>query len=244
MSEEKDRTENLVDAPADDAAAAKAGDSGAPAEAAEPKRKRTKRMIVVGVLAAILVVAGAGFWVWHEQPSFCGAICHSPMDPYLATYEGTTGQPGVDKWGNEVPDAGTMLAVAHKDLEGATCLTCHVPTIQEQAVEGIHWVSGTYLYPLEERSLTTLNAYGQNEHPEDFCTNEGCHNVTREELAQKTAQYNYNPHVVEVNHVQLECSDCHKAHRQPVFACSRCHEDADIPEGWLSASEAAELPTV
>ena len=42
--------------------------------------RRKKRGIVVGVIVAVIVVAGAGFWVWHEQPSFCNAICHSPMD--------------------------------------------------------------------------------------------------------------------------------------------------------------------
>lgn len=33
-------------------------------------RKRTKRLIALGVAAAVVVAAGAGFWVWHEQPSF------------------------------------------------------------------------------------------------------------------------------------------------------------------------------
>ena len=45
-----------------------------------PKRKRARAAIIAGVTAAIIIVAGAGFWVWHEQPSFCGAICHTPMD--------------------------------------------------------------------------------------------------------------------------------------------------------------------
>ena len=58
------------------------------------KRKGRRWPIVVGVIAAVVVAAGAGFWVWHEQPSFCAAICHTPMDEYLETYEqepGTTG---------------------------------------------------------------------------------------------------------------------------------------------------------
>ena len=50
-------------------------------DGAAPKRKRKKWPITVGVIAVVLVVAGAGFWVWHEQPSFCNAICHTPMDP-------------------------------------------------------------------------------------------------------------------------------------------------------------------
>ena len=41
----------------------------------------------------------APFMVWHEQPSFCNAICHDPMDPYLHV-RGRTCQPATDKWGN------------------------------------------------------------------------------------------------------------------------------------------------
>ena len=45
-------------------------------------KKRTRKWpIVVGVVVVVLVAAGAGFLVWHEQPGFCNAICHSPMIP-------------------------------------------------------------------------------------------------------------------------------------------------------------------
>ena len=52
------------------------GAAGGPA----PKKRPKRGWIVAGAVAAVIVVAGAGFWVWHEQPSFCNAICHSPMD--------------------------------------------------------------------------------------------------------------------------------------------------------------------
>lgn len=238
-------------APAEETVEARADAAGTAAAEPAPRKARKKRWVVAGAVVAVVVVAGAGFWVWHEQPSFCNAICHVPMDPHLATYDGASGAPGVDKWGNEVPDAGVMLAVSHKELDNATCLSCHVPTIQEQVSEGVSWVSGNYLYPLEERTLTTLNKFRQLENPEEFCLNEACHHVndagdpllTREDLARETADLERNPHVIEANHEALECSDCHKAHRAPVMACSRCHEDADIPEGWLSAEEAANLST-
>ena len=52
-----------------------------------PKGKNKKKSaIVAGTVAVVLVLAGAGFWVWHEQPSFCNAICHSPMDKYVESY--------------------------------------------------------------------------------------------------------------------------------------------------------------
>ena len=87
---------------------------GAEAGEAAPKKKGKKWPIVVGVVAVVLIAAGAGFWVWHEQPSFCNAICHTPMDEYLETYEQEPGTTGVDKWGNEVSNTNAMLAVSHK----------------------------------------------------------------------------------------------------------------------------------
>ena len=59
---------------------------GEDAQAPSPKRKAKRGWIIGGVVAAVIVVAGAGFWVWHETPSFCNAICHSPMDSYVDTY--------------------------------------------------------------------------------------------------------------------------------------------------------------
>ena len=63
-----------------------------------PAPKRARRgAIVGGVVAVVVVVAAIGAFVWHEQPSFCNAICHTPMDGYLETYEATPGQPATDK---------------------------------------------------------------------------------------------------------------------------------------------------
>ncbi len=85
-------------------------------QTAEPaaQKKKKKWPIVVGVVVAVLVVAGAGFWVWHEQPSFCNAICHTPMDAYLPTYEAEPGQAATDVWGNEVANASGMMAAVHR----------------------------------------------------------------------------------------------------------------------------------
>ena len=101
MSEEETKVEAATEAPAT-------------TEEAAPKKKGKKWSIVVGVVVVVLIAAGAGFWVWHEQPSFCAAICHTPMDEYLETYEQEPGTTGVDKWGNEVSNTNAMLAVSHK----------------------------------------------------------------------------------------------------------------------------------
>ena len=84
------------------------------------KMTRKNKWIIVGVVAAVLVVAGAGFWVWHEQPSFCNAICHSPMDKYVETYY--EGDPG-------------KLVTAHAEA-GDACLDCHEAEITTPACHG------------------------------------------------------------------------------------------------------------
>ena len=112
------------------------------------KRKTDRRWpIVAAVVAVVVAVAGGGFWVWHEQPSFCNAICHTPMDPYVAAFDQQPGTAGVDKWGNEVSNTSSMLAVVHaasKDEGGAdaNCLSCHKPTIAQQLTEVSEWSTG------------------------------------------------------------------------------------------------------
>lgn len=205
---------------------------------AAPKKKGKKWPIVVGVVAVVLIAAGAGFWVWHEQPSFCNAICHTPMDPYLPTYEAEPGQAAVDKWGNEVADASSMMAAKHRADQGTTCMGCHIPSIGEQMSEGLNWVSGNYVNPLEERDLEQL-VEARGVESDEFCLNESCHNLTREDLQKATADMEFNPHVAQ--HGEIECSECHKAHRASVMYCTQCHSEAEVPEGWLTVAEANKL---
>ncbi len=229
MSEEETKVEAAAEAAATD---------DSTTEEAAPKKKGKKWPIVVGVVAVVLIAAGAGFWVWHEQPSFCNAICHTPMDPYLPTYEAEPGQAAVDKWGNDVEDASGMMAAVHR-VEGDTCVSCHVPTIGEQVSEGMNWITGNYYYPLEERDLEQLvEARGIEE--DAFCLNESCHNLTRDDLIQTTSKLGqYNPHVAQ--HGEQTCSNCHKAHRASVNACTQCHSEAYVPDGWLSYQQASKL---
>lgn len=209
------------------------------AQVSIPKKKKKKWPIIVGVVAVVVIAAGAGFWVWHEQPSFCGAICHTPMDPYVDTWDQTAGEPGVDKWGNEVENTNAMMAIAHKD-DDVDCLGCHVPTIEEQVSEGLHWVTGDYVYPLEERDLATLTKFRGAE-ADEFCLNESCHNMTRQELMQTTSDLKRNVH--QPQHGEIDCGECHKGHRASVVYCSQCHSDAEIPDGWLTVAEANKLST-
>ena len=213
-------------------------------EAKKPAAKRKKAPIVIGTVVVVLVIACAGFFVWHEQPSFCNAICHTPMDGYLTTYEATPGQASTDKWGNEVSDASAMLAPVHAKVANVTCMGCHVPTLSEQVSEGLGWISGNYSvvqtkdlrFVPEEKKLSQLTS-ARGVASEEFCLKSGCHAnsdgsaMTRDDLAQKTSNMTRNVHTQP--HGSVECSDCHKAHRASTNYCNKCHTDATTPTGWV-----------
>lgn len=225
--------------------------AGEAAGALSAKRNKRKLAGIIGVVAAVVVVAGAGFMVWHDQPSFCNAICHTPMDGYLTTYEATPGESATDKWGNEVADASSMLAPVHAQ-EGITCVQCHVPQMSEQVTEGIGWLTGSYevvqttdeRFVPEEKTLSDLTA-ARGIASEAFCLNSGCHTnddgfaMTRDDLIEKTSYMKRNPHVEQ--HGEVDCNECHKAHRASTVYCSKCHSDATIPDGWVSYKEAEAL---
>lgn len=238
------------------ASAAGAADVDAQSAKAPKKKGPRKLPIVIGTAAVVVAVAGAGFWTWHEQPSFCGATCHTLMDAYLTTYE--TGN--VDKYGNDVDDQGktAMMSYLHKNVADATCLSCHTPVLTEQVTEGMNWATGNYYVMgqnktgdtiLQSRSLKDLTeATGTSS--EEFCLRSGCHVnadgsvMTRDDLVQATAGLSEtrNPHLSQ--HGDIDCGQCHKAHSQSVNYCSDCHDDAPIPDGWLTADEAKATETI
>ncbi len=232
---------------------ASAGASASQDEKQPNKPKSRKKQIIIGVVA-VLVVICAGVGVWHDQPSFCNAICHTPMDGYLSTYESDLDSPATDKWGNEVSNASSMLAPVHAK-QNITCVGCHVPTMSEQVSEGLSWISGGYgviqtndlHFVPAEKSLSELTA-ARGVASEQFCLNSGCHTtssgaaMTRDDLVEKTSYMKYNVHTQP--HGDVACSDCHKAHRASTVTCNQCHTEATLPEGWISPTVAESLEPV
>lgn len=216
-------------------------------ETEAPKKKSSKKLIIIAAIVVVIAAVGCGAWIWHEQPSFCNAFCHTPMDEYYATYAAETGQPTTDKYDNAVADATGMLAATHREA-GEGCLDCHVPTIGEMVSEGFAWIPGNYYYPLSERTLDDLTAARGLEN-DAFCLNDKCHHVaadgtpitTREELEAATSGLAFNPHAS--FHGDFECADCHKAHRASVNTCAYpgCHSEAPTPEGWIDPAAEQEL---
>lgn len=226
--------EKAVQVDSDDAAqTTNASDSQA-----VPKKKKSRKAAIIGAIVAVIAVIGFGFYQWHETPEFCVSICHTPMDEtYLNTLYANPYEPAVDKWGNQVSKADAMLASKHGAM-GKRCMACHEPAIEEQVTEGMEWITGNYYNPLSERDLARLVFYrGAGE--TEFCLNSGCHNITKTGLTEETKDFARNPH--SWHHTEYACSDCHKAHRASIMVCSQCHDDAQIPDGWLTAEEATNL---
>ncbi|RDB61420.1 hypothetical protein C1878_11955 [Gordonibacter sp. 28C] len=183
-----------------------------------PPAKRSKRgWIVAGVIVAVVLVAGIGAWVWHEQPSFCNAVCHSPMDRYVESYG--EGDPG-------------KLVTQHA-AAGDTCLSCHEAEFTTQVSEVMAWASDSY--PVGEDGML---ATGKEFATEEFCARSGCHDM--QDVVASTWGFEgndekYNPHSSHQDNA-LECSDCHKVHETSELYCAKCH-DLNLPEGWEATHE-------
>lgn len=103
----------------------------AQAETVKAEKVGKKRWpVVVGVIVAVLVVAGIGGFAWHNTPSFCGTVCHSSMSEHVDNYYGTDSTNGAG------------LAHWHAVNEGTTCLDCHKADINTQVAELGSQISG------------------------------------------------------------------------------------------------------
>jgi len=228
--------ENDVKATAEDVAA-EAVDAAEDAEDKPVKKGKGKKIaIIVAVVLVVLIGAGGGgYLAFHDQPWFCNFVCHTPMDPYVASYtDGTSvNEQQVDL---EAP----ILAVQHRDSDQAVdCLDCHEPDMSEQIAEGTKWISGNYTVPLTDLKVRAQLKEGTEgiKAAEEMCLREGCHEgiSSVDDLKAYTADLERNPHNSHLGN--QDCTTCHNSHEQSVMYCTNCHSDAEVPEGWLTYSE-------
>ena len=191
-----------------------------------PKSK--KKFITLGVIVAVIVVAGVGFGVWHNQPSFCNSVCHSPMDNYVNGY-----------YNNSTESAG---ANTHQ-VNNVTCLQCHEATLEEQLSEASAWVQGSYQTDSNGSLHKTLVTADKK-----MCAKSGCHDWNEVVAATENWGGNsgVNPHRSHQGEA-IDCSNCHGVHTQSMMYCNTCHE-FKVPDGWATptkttSSEAATSQT-
>ncbi|MDR0347312.1 MAG: cytochrome c3 family protein [Coriobacteriales bacterium] len=180
------------------------------------KKKPKRGFIILGVVTAVLIVAGVGGVIWHGTPEFCGAICHNPMGSYVDGYKS---------------DDPTLLLTEHVK-QGNECLDCHKATIGEQIQEAQVWLAGDFKQPMEASGIGTR----------EFCLE--CHDM--DDIMEATDDYaglyergisigfqglakGLNPHRSHMEN--LQCGDCHQMHRPSVMQCNECHY-VPLPEGW------------
>ena len=199
----------------------------APEQAAKPAPKKgmTRGRIVTAVVVAVIIVAGCGMFAWHNSPSFCGTVCHTPMSKYVADFEA-----GLVDGGSTA-----MLAAYHGADADMNCLSCHEPVITEQVGEVMKWTSDDYPMTADGTKL----ADGADMASEEFCAKSGCHDM--DDVVASTWGFEgngeqFNPHSSHQD-LALECGDCHKAHEKSVLMCNQCHK-LNMPEGWEAPNAA------
>lgn len=190
-------------------------EAGNPApEGEKPKRKKSRKKlwIVLGVIAVVLVAGGTGGWIWHEQPSFCNAICHSPMDPYVENY---------------YSDDLSLAVVGHEEAEVA-CLQCHETDLGQQVSEAMAWLSGDFSDPLSVRRFGTVDFCGKCHDDGDESTG-----IDWDAIEASTANYQgsgRNPHDSHLG--KVDCYTCHSMHNKSKLYCTQCHDNIKTPEEW------------
>ena len=188
-----------------------------------PKKGATRGRIVAAVVVAVVIVAGCGMFAWHNSPSFCGTVCHTPMSKYVADFEAGPVDGG----------STAMLAAYHGADADMNCLSCHEAKIDEQVTEGMSWISGSYNFDSDTQMLESRSG----ELPTaEFCLKSGCHDGinTVDDLTAATADREFNPHDWS-QHGVVTCGNCHKAHETSEFYCTQCHLDAtysSVSNGW------------
>jgi len=156
-------------------------------------RLTKKRKIAIGIVIFLLVL-GAGSGVYAIRAS------HNPS--FCATCHII--RPHYQSWAE-----GSLLAHEHAQ-EDVACLDCHESSYLEKAREGFIYLTGKYEDPMREREFSKEECLSCHEHR------------SYEQLVELTADLDPNPHNPP-HYQEMECSLCHKMHRESEIYCAQCH---------------------
>jgi hypothetical protein len=202
----------------------------------KPKKRGKAKIVILAVVIVVVLLFGGGGAVYatqHSNPAFCNVVCHTPMDPYVASYQnGTSINPL--QTGLTAP----LSVTIHKDAgQDIVCVTCHTDGLDTTIGEGISWLTGDYSVPLENLTLTLKEPKEHQRAAVETCLRSGCHEgiSSLEDLKASTADLKRNPH--DSHNGDQDCTTCHQTHEQSVAWCTQCHADATIPDGWLTYTE-------
>ena len=206
------------------------GSPEAPTAGGTVVRKAKRWPIVISAIAVVAIAVLVAFLHWHEEPTFCNAFCHQPMDRYVEGYYSQ------DK---------SMEAAVHEQ-NGVTCLGCHwtQAKMMDLVNEVVVWVTDGFTDPLPDETGIAND---------EFCGK--CHDgVTAPTKESATADMPYDPHNIPADVAmhqtagadggEIICADCHKAHKASTMMCAECHadyfnaENGTIPEGWAVPEDA------
>ena len=202
----------------------------------KPKKKGKGRVVLLAVVIAVVLLFGGGGIVYatqHSNPQFCNLICHVPMTPYVESY-----MDGTSVNAQQVDLDAPLGVVNHRDSDqDVVCVTCHTDGIETQIQEGIAWVTGNYTLPLE---LTMTAREPKDAHQRsgvETCLDAGCHEgiSSLDDLKKFMADQVRNPH--QNHNGDQNCTICHQQHEQSVLFCTQCHDDMEVPDGWLTYDE-------
>jgi hypothetical protein len=205
-----------------------------------PKKRGKGRVVLITIGAVFVLLVGGGGGVYatqHSNPSFCNAICHTPMDPYVASFKDGTSTNAL-----QADFTGPLSVTVHRDAaDKVVCVDCHNDGLGVQLREGLHWVTGNYVYPFEGTVLKAGEVKQEGQwNGVTFCLREGCHvgAESLDELKQVLSDQKRNPH--NSHNGLMDCTECHRTHERSVMWCTQCHADAEVPEGWLTYTEQQE----
>ena len=167
-----------------------------------------KVKLIIAIVLVVIMIPVMGMMVVKDNVhnSSYCAACHAD---YYVTWA--------------TPETEYTLAHAHNQMS-VSCDSCHQRTMGESVAEVVNYVIGNYYYPFPETTLSM-----------DHCF--ACHDNYDQVIALTTTEITNeerNPH--DGHWGQLECSDCHKAHRDSTNYCDECHGqylDSDVP-GWTT----------